>query len=720
MFNKFRKQLAQFIAPALNSMSLPNQFLRFGNREVITPNWSEILTNDKDLYTGYVYGAIRNRANYVARIAVDHVATKSDISNETELVHPYLQMIWNSKTFSEYAFWYVISTYLDLEGVFYLMIVRAYDENRKQGTGSFGNALEFELLNPYNVRRIVNEKTLEVGGYVEMRNGLEREIPPEMIIEIRELNPFKPEDPYSMTDAAKDNQFTLKTAGDYTRHSIRGNINAPGIISTDVMLEDEKFKNFKARVQGHVKGGPIFANGKGTIDWKDMQVDLNKAALKDTNEITRDAVLSTYGMSKTMMGIEQSGTTRDTARVQKDLLIEGQVLPRVQLIIDALNLDYRNKYPGEYAKSEMYMWVENPQQVDQAAEKTKTEVKTANFELYQSLLAAGYSPKKAAAFVEGSIDVDKLGKPKEVKPASTPTNTDTEEEDNDEVVTESAIQHTHALVGHTHSEVKKKVNELPTEDQQEIENQKGNLKTAVINVQRQLVAEVISHVEKNQLEEESDILTKTEKKRLEKELALVLAAFYTINFQSKGRQTMNDRVEAFGMTGLFALNRQMKAYIKQVASKVSVSHIDTLTQEILQVAQEAALEGLSQAEIVSRIRQSFSDDVSTKRAELVARTETNRAFTMAQYEADKQFIKQNELEGKAYKRWKTRSAAPCAFCKSLEDEGLIPFDINFRDLGEVVTVGSGEDKKTLKINFESLQAGNAHPNCSCIYELVIK
>lgn len=692
MFNKIRQRLAKFF---INSMSLPNSFLKYGNQGRMSANWTEVLMTDKDLYTGYAYGAVKNRASYTARVASEHLRTDSDVEG---LEHPYCDLIWNSKTFSEFSFWYTISTYLDLEGVFYLMSIRNFD-----GKSRYGTAKEFKLLNPYDVRRVVDSKTNEVTGYVESRNGLVREIPPSMIIEMRALNPFDWNEPYSMTDAAKESQFTLKGSADYTRNAIHNNINAPGILTTDVYLDEPNFENFKNRVKNNVKGEPIFGNGSGAITYQSMTQDLSKAGLKDINEINRDSLLSAAGMSKTMMSIEQSGVTRDTARVQKDLFIEGQILPQIQLIIDALNLDYRNNYPNEYAKGEPYLMIDNPQEVDQAAEKTGAEVKKIDFELFQSMVDKGYNPKKVAAFIDGQIELEDLGKPKKVE----------------QIVTEPLVQppaETQPVV----EKIKKKVNQLPTEDTAEIENQRGNLKVAVVNVEHQLVAICLSHIEKNEYDEESDVITKQEKNSLIEELAITLAAFYTVIFQSKGRQTMLDREDTLGLPGLFKFDSQSKKYVKQVSVKVAKSHIDTVTKEILKVAREAALEGLSQQEIISRVRQTFTTDISTKRAEVVARTETNRAFTMAQYDADVQFIKQNDLDGKAYKRWRTRSANPCPFCKSLEDEGLIPFDTNFRDLGETVTVGKGKEKKTLEISFESLKAGNAHPNCSCIYELVIK
>lgn len=89
-----------------------------------------------------------------------------------------------------------------------------------------------ELLYPYKVERAIKrvEGGIEVGGYREwLDGGYVRDWPVQQIIEIRRLNPFKPDEPYSMCDAGKDSQFTLKQAGDYTRHSLGSNANAPGI-----------------------------------------------------------------------------------------------------------------------------------------------------------------------------------------------------------------------------------------------------------------------------------------------------------------------------------------------------------------------------------------------------------------------------------------------------------------------------------------------------------
>ncbi len=690
MLEQFRKQLASFIAPVRNAMSLPQQFLRYGGERMLA-DWTQVVMTDQDFYTGYGYSAIKKRANAVARIAIDDVKTES---KKEGLEHPYLEILNQSKTFTNYRFWYEISTYLDLEGVYYLMAIRAAEGNR------IGNIKEFKLLNPYNIRRIKKADAPDVvEAYVEARGGFVREIPKDMIIEISELNPFDYDKPFALTDAAKEPQFTLKTASDYTRHSLKGNINAPGIVSTDIALEEEDFKNFMSRVRAHKKGEPIFGNGSGAITWKSMQTELAKAGLNDINEISRDSLFSAMGVSKTMMGIEQSGTTRETAKVQKDLMIESEILPRIQLIIDALNQDYKNNYPDTFKQTEATLIVDNPLAVDHDSDLKDTDVKTKQFDLYTSLVNKGYKPELAASYVNGDIDVAGLG-----KPTNPPVNP--------------------ILPANTQGLKKKSINQTDNTSSL-VESQAASLQNAVINIEAQAAAIAVNKLAKRNVKndisdygdllvDENELITKSERKNLVDEMIVVLTAFYGIVINLQGGSIMRDRVGEFALTGSFALDKDVRKWIKETAKKVSISHIDTVSNELFETARKAALAGKSQQQIISELTTKFQT-ISDQRAKVVARTETNRAFTRAQFDADRQFIDQNELNKRAYKRWRTRSANPCPFCQSLEAEGLIPFGKAFRALGEKIEA----DGKTLDVGFESLEAGNAHPNCSCVYELVI-
>lgn len=400
-----------------DDVALARGFLKNGNNKPLVQDWSKVVVSKEELYTGYPYGAIDRRANRVAKLAKYNLKTtaskpiqeKAKKAKE-EIIHPYLKVIDESKSFSNNQFWYNTSTYLDLEGVFYILATRAYTENA-DGSDRIGAVQEFELLNPFNIRRVRNKDTKEIGGYIEAWQGLIREIPPQMIIEIRKLNPFDEDDSFSMIDAAKTAQFTLKQGGDYTRHSLKNNMAAPGVISTDVILEPEQFQNFVKRVTNQEKGLPLFGNGAGAITWDDMQIDLDKSALRDITEISRQELFAVSGTSKTVMGIEESGTTRDTSEAQIELFTEFHAGPQLELIIDALNQDYKKSYPDEYEKNNYTLELLDSGKKDKDSQLKEQELRDAQFETTQKLVSMGYDRVTAAAYAKGDIDVEELGEP---------------------------------------------------------------------------------------------------------------------------------------------------------------------------------------------------------------------------------------------------------------------------------------------------------------------
>jgi hypothetical protein len=406
--NRLKSALAAF-KKVNNGGPDPNAFLKYGHRRMPS-TWSTPEITDEDFYTGYGFAVVNKRANRSVVLGKNFLFTnaKEDIikkANEegTRIVHPYLELIHESVDFAERDFWYDISTYLDLEGIYYLMAVRTVT-----ASGLVGNIQKFSLLNPYNIRPVINSKG-ELGGYVERSGDSQRQIPKEMMIVIRLLNPFDNTKAYSLADAARDSQFTMKQANDFAREAIDGNLNAPGIISSAIELPDDQFDNFVERVKHHGRGEPLFGNGSGTVTWVDMQADLDKAALDKINSISRDALLAVSGLSKTGVGVEESGTGREVSRTQKDDFTENAVMPQIENIIDALNLDYRRFYSVDYKKFKYSIALDNPLETDRDAEQKDVEIRDSQFALLQSLTAAGYTYDIAAKYAKGLLEITDLG-----------------------------------------------------------------------------------------------------------------------------------------------------------------------------------------------------------------------------------------------------------------------------------------------------------------------
>jgi hypothetical protein len=622
------------------------------------------------------------------------------VKRET-LTHPYLDLIDTSPSFSNYQFWYTASTYLDIEGLFYLLAIRNVSVS-----GLVGNIQEFKILNPFNVQRIFDPVTKKLIGYKEYRGGTVRDIPKEMIIPFINLNPFN-EEPYALTDAVKDHQFTLKTAGDYTRQAIAGNINVPGIISTDAILEGEELENFRARVTSHKKGEPLFGGGSGAIDWKDMQTDLTKSALSDVNTISLNNIIAASGASKTMLGIEESGTTRDTSATQKDNFIELRAMPQLQFIIDALNQDYKNYYAGQYKLNEYRILIENPLASDVTAEGLETANRQTGYDLYNNLVNKGYNREIAARYALGDMTLEELGEPTNEPISILPTNPQD------------------SSVGSVNQDLHDHETHLQAIESGLLQTTEASLQNTIINIDNRLLATVTTHVGqvKNDFGSQDDLIKNKDKKSLQNELEIALAAFYGIILPLYASTVTTKRLEQYGKSTVFKMNNEVKSFIKEVADKTSASHIDTLLNAMMTDAQKDALAGLNRDTIANNLLNKYGGQITNSRAVAVARTETNRAFNMSQYQADKQFIDQNDLQGQMFKQWTCNSGNPCDFCLDMASEPPIPFDEPFASIGDELSTttqnADGQDVvKKMSIDFMDSEAGDLHVNCACTYELV--
>ncbi len=712
--NVFQRVLATVFPNSKNSIGGNLQDIPLFNRHgpiLDTSDFGDILLSDKDLYRGYLYGAIKRRGNRTAQIATQQLKTKLGDDLEAE-DHPYLGLIDRSPTFSNVFFWRALSTYLDLQGMAYVLAIRNFTPG-----GRVGEIQEFKILNPYDISVVKNAKG-EIGGYVEQRGTMQRELPLEMVIRIKELNPFDLEDGYAMTDAAKDSQYLNQQASSYTRKSIKKNVGQRGLITTEIIMDDTAFENFKGRVRE--SGGSadfLFGNGPGAVNYQDMQIDLDKLALDKIKEMSTQELFSVAGVSKTIMSIEVSGTTRETARVQSDLFDSNEIMPQLQIILDALNQDYRNSYVDEFAKSPIELYIDSPLNRDREAEKTDAEILKIKAETAQVLIATGFTPSE----VLEQVGMEDMGFEKpEPTTIALPADQPADGEDN-----KNNQDHHHD--DHMPWSWESELNAVGQNDGLSgiIRAKESSLQNSIANIQKKLVMAVVSHIDKNGLtdSQESKIITKTAKGSVIKELQLALNEFSISTVGLFATRQMRKRIEQFGKTAVFKITKQLREFLKGKASQAATSHVDTLLSEIYNKAKELADQNLSRSEIASQLTTLYSDKIATTQATRIARTEANKAWTQSQYQADKQFIEQNELQGKLFKIWVVRSSNPCEFCLELEAETAanpIPFDDAFREVGQSVHAETDGKSTSYSVSYEDIEAGTLHPNCSCSYDIIVQ
>lgn len=747
--DRVKRAVAGFTAPEKNAIgsNLGNQFLKYGNRRGMPADWSVPLVQDRELYTGYMYAAINRIASRGAYLASENVVTVANDKTEEaakkankQVIHPYLTLIDESPTFSNYQFYSQALKYINLRGQFYILAIRAVDGDR------VGEIQEFKLLNPYEIEAVWNADHTELAGYRQYKNGMQRDISPKMVIPIISEWPFDSSESFSTLDAAKETQFTLKQAGDYTRHSLKNNMAVPGIISTDVELPDQQFENFRARILGQEKGEPIFGNGSGAVKWESMQQNLDEAGLDQITEINRDVIVAVTGVSKTILSIEQSGVTRDTARVQSDLFITDTIMPQLQDVLDALNQDYKNNYPSDYEKTGYKLVVESPLGKDIEADIKDTELLKANFALFDSLVAQGYTADVASRYVEGKIQLEELGEPtnepRPVQPAGIAGLLG-----NGLIARQSHKQADKPLkkVENKTTKVVVKPDKEPpavtNDDQRQLlADARSTLLNSVINFENRFFAEIVRRLEKtydvgsensagveivkNKQDNfnQKDVMSEKERRAFENELEFILGTFALVALPIYASAVMQKRLRETGLMAQFTMDKSSQTYLRASAKLTAKSHTNTLIKDALTVVQRSAANGANYQELLSEITNLYGGQISEGRANTIARTESTRAYNRSQFEADRQFIEQNDLQGQVQKQWVTTSDNPCLLCEAMEARPPIPFDDPFADLGDVLEVSGSVDGKMKvmrsEINYLPVEDGGLHPNCECQYELV--
>jgi hypothetical protein len=533
------------------------EFLKYGGQRPMYQDWSRLIMNEEDKYTGVMFAAINKRANLVAQLALECLrtdATKSIMEQAKRkgetVIHPYLEVLDRSLNFSNYDFWFNAPTYIDLKGLAYVGVIRTVAQNR------VGDVMDFELLNPYKVERVIKRTGggIEVGGYREWREGgYFRDWPVQQVIEIRRLNPFKPDEPYAMSDAGKDSQFTLKQAGDYTRHSLGSNANAPGVYSTDVILSEDNFQLFKSRIKGTDKGEPIIANGAGAVTWQSTQIEMDKAALDKVNQVSLEHLLAVTATSKTSLGIEQSGVTRDTSKVMRDQLTSDAGIPLLTFIIEALNQDYKRYYPAEYQKNEYRLYIDSPLKTDREAEEKDIKNRGLSLDLYQSLVNKGYDRAVASKFAAGEITLEELGEPKNkpieapvapVTPPPAPPSGDSEKK---------PAEPKNALMPVN--------NQIAARDVDQLSSQEASLHNTITQVEEQLALAVINKVDRNVYDQTSEVIAERDRKEQDRQLTNALLVFFSLAVPLQAQSVMQRRSQQYGKPGTFAFDAAVRQAI---------------------------------------------------------------------------------------------------------------------------------------------------------------
>lgn len=658
----------------------------------------------REYYVSNLFAAIRTRANRVADLAKEHTKTRLFDNPDEEItdIHPYLQLINSSPNFPNTYFWKAISTYLDLPGgCAYVFVLRNYTEQKdKNGKPAVtGKVQQFQIVNPYRVTKITNGSDLEDYRYIESQpGGAWREIPKEQLIIIRSFNPFNMYEGYSISEAVTDDQFSIQQARSYSRQAIRDNVGQRGMLTPSVTLQNEEYTNFIKSINDRDKEGKgKFLTTNAPVDYKDMQIDLDKLALEAINNISIETLIAVTGASKTILGIEQSGVTRDSSRAQRELFTENHAIPQLTDILDALNQDYKNSYPVEYNNKKLEMFVDSPLKVDKDRETADAKNELTKAQTAETLIGAGYEPNAVTEFVFDEELQFEARQPK-ASPLGMPPQQDPQTED---------------------PSLQSVLNRFTPGMEGTIRGFEVTLENQINNIQGQVLQAMLPKLGTATNAPKGSI-NKDDEKRLTDALATALTVFSASIVSLFGPQTISRRLRETGLPGEFSMTPEVNKAIKAKALESAKSHMDTFTKEIYKEARKAGEQGLGREEITRQLTNKYPS-IARWQARRVARTESYKAVNLAQYEADTQFLSTNDLIGRATKQWVTQSNNPCPYCQEM-DGTEVDFADPFLGAGDTVKAEFDQDQGTVTREFsvnDSTPSPPLHPNCTCTYELVI-
>ena len=387
----------------VNKNSIATDFLRRGNFKTRQDVALDQKYNPEMTVNGWMFAALNARSDAFGEFCEENIITES--KKGENLYHPYLQLIEESKEIPEYEFWKrAISDYDNYGQMFFFILRRVvYDKNGE--IEHIGLPTRIDILNASKMTILTRNG--KIVGYKEQIDSThKREYSADQIIRVINPHPRNPEIPYSIYDAAKDYQYTINKGTEFAQNALINNMNTPGILSTTEVLNDEEYDNLISRINSHEPGKAIVTDGTGNLTYTSISQSLDQAALPTLTELSRQTIFAVTGTSKTVLGIEESGVTRDTSRVQDKKFIKRAIAPVAKRVVSAFNFDYRVKYPELYKQNQVKMVIKPLYDAQETQEQFDTQKKL--FDDITEIIYSGYTKESAEDFMYGDISFTDL------------------------------------------------------------------------------------------------------------------------------------------------------------------------------------------------------------------------------------------------------------------------------------------------------------------------
>lgn len=630
--------------------SVANDFLRRGNFKARQDVQLDQKFNPEMTVNGWMYAALNTRSDAFGEFCEENIVSESE--KQENPYHPYLKLIEESKEIPEYEFWKKAISNYDNYGLIYFFVLRRVVKDKDGTIQHIGLPTKINILSSPKITALTHDG--KIVGYKEQIDAThKREFAPEQIIRVINPHPRNQDEPYSIYEAAKDYQYTINKGTEFAQNALINNINTPGILSTSEVLNDEEYDNLISRINSHEPGKAIVTDGTGNLTYTSISQSLDQAALPTLTELSRQTIFAVTGTSKTILGIEESGVTRDTSKVQDKKFIKRAIAPVAKRIISAFNFDYRVRYPELYKQNGVKMVIKSIYDATETSEQFDVQKKL--FDDITEIVYSGYTKESAEKFMYGDIsftdleldaedaqDIEDEQDDIDENPEE-PEKTE-EQEENDG--SEKTLQHIHIenqeseMHNHTSSDdyymkaLKFHVNEQGELDEygKSVENKikqaKNNLLKEIRTIQLQAIRESSSKLSVNAFDYE-DIRTEEQEDTIYNKIKNALRKYWFLILPLIGKERVvedknsikilkednpdlteeeiQERNEEIKKAEVNLLGtKKVKDYIEQASEKAAKSHTNTIYKTILDAVNKAEnkiLRSLFAKEYVEQFKQ---------------------------------------------------------------------------------------------------------------------
>ena len=630
-------------------------------------------------------------------------ALQGNLDNLVEVTdHPALDMLNDVNPYTEgYSFRQFAYFDLQLFGRLFWVLVG-------DGVDSGGPPEQLWRLRP-QLTKVLRDPVNFVGGY-EYRNGTEKKtFTPEEVFWLKQLDPWDDWGGLGWVEAwlkTIDADFSVVDFQDWIfKRGGMPDFVVKGGPTTDAQRRQFRF-NFR-KLFGNMRNRE---ENLGFIGKDDEIVELSHRP-KDmeyiqARNITRDEICAASGVPKSY--VTNDDVNRSTAAEGDPTHIKITIWPLVTLLEDALNQRLLPRWSDR-----LILIHENPLREDIAVTIQNRESKLrSGYSVNETRLDEGKETLKdpnadISLIGAGLSTLDRVVNPPEpIDPfggafGGGGKDDDKPKGDEEKAAPVHECKHSHAMVS------QKALWNTTTKDDRLTARARAlgeaafaaALRTVLLEQAKALQAAVASMGETISIEAAMEFVSTPE---WSSRLAEVAAPFVE-------RAVLRGGIAGLAKYGLevdfTAANPRVQEFVNTYTVRLAETMQETTRVQLRDLLGEGLTNGETTAELAKRIRE-FDSSVNGYRSEMIARTESARAFERGQEVAWKE---SGEVEGKT---WLLAPGA-CEFCEAAAAEyatKAVPLGVPFYSQG---TVLKGTQGGTMTLDYEAVEGPPLHPFCRC-------